>query len=161
MHFGLFLPWEDPLFPRLLSAGLIDLDITFVVQLALFVAFALLARVLAFKPLLRLFQERRERGPGALAEAQLCEGRATGLEEHRDRDLTQAAARKLAAVTARREELARQEEAAIQAHRDRAAAELGREKETLATQEKALASQLDGAARDLAKDLASRMVGRS
>jgi F-type H+-transporting ATPase subunit b len=147
--------------PELVPAGLIDLDFSLVVQLGLFGLFALVARVWAFGPLLRLFQERRNRSLGALAQAEATVARALGLEESRNQELAAAASRQLLLTTTLREELANQAEEALRSQRETAAAALTQEKEDLAAQERALGDELDGAARELALGLASRLAGRS
>lgn len=49
--------------------GLIDLDASYFVQLGVFLAFVLVMNALLFKPLLRVFDERRQRTAGAREEA--------------------------------------------------------------------------------------------
>jgi F-type H+-transporting ATPase subunit b len=61
--------------------GLIDLDASYFVQLVVFLVFLFVMNALLFKPLLRVFDERRRRTAGAREEAAQDEQKARGMTE--------------------------------------------------------------------------------
>lgn len=61
---------------RLEAMGLIDLDVSFFIQLGVFLVFLVVMNTLLFKPLLRVFDERKKRTEGARDDASRDDARA-------------------------------------------------------------------------------------
>ncbi|MEZ4266123.1 MAG: ATP synthase F0 subunit B [Myxococcota bacterium] len=61
----------------ILRAGLVDLDATFLVQLALFIVFALILNKKVVQPMVRTHEARHDRMAGARAEAERMDLRAS------------------------------------------------------------------------------------
>ncbi|HHH28887.1 MAG TPA: hypothetical protein ENK57_11160, partial [Polyangiaceae bacterium] len=71
--------------PLLLSSAVnVDLDATFVLQMLLFAAFAVVMKDLIFDPLLRVFEAREKMSVGAIAEAREMDEQAIKLKQEYD-----------------------------------------------------------------------------
>ncbi|MDP9034658.1 MAG: ATP synthase F0 subunit B [Myxococcota bacterium] len=158
----LFASLDDGLFaagsaPQAIN---VDVDLTFLVQLVLFVALTLVLKPILFDPMLKLFEERERRIDGAKAQARQLDDRSTTALERYETELGKARA-----------------EAAVE--RDKIRAEgLKREQEVLASVRASTAKVLEEGRRKalgeadrvradlkrdagvLARDLAKRILGR-
>ncbi len=151
---------------RLLAAGAapqainVDVDLTFVVQLVLFIGLTLVLKPVLFDPMLKLFEERERRIDGAKAEARKLDGASTTALERYESEMGKA-------------------RAAASVERDKIRAEgVKREHEVLATVRTATTKALDDGRRAarieadrvrtdlrndaavLARELAKRVLGR-
>ncbi|MEQ9321043.1 MAG: ATP synthase F0 subunit B, partial [Polyangiaceae bacterium] len=71
--------------PLVLSGAVnVDLDATFVMQLILFAAFAVVMKDLIFDPLLRVFEAREKMSVGAIGEAREMDEQAIKLKQEYD-----------------------------------------------------------------------------
>jgi F-type H+-transporting ATPase subunit b len=151
---------------RLFAAGAapqainVDVDLTFVVQLVLFIGLTLVLKPVLFDPMLKLFEERERRIDGAKAEARKLDGASTTALERYEIEMGKA-------------------RAAASVERDKIRAEgVKREHEVLATVRTATTKALDDGRRAarieadrvrtdlrndaavLARELAKRVLGR-
>ncbi len=147
-------------FGRLEGGVTVDLDLSLFVQLGFFLVLLFVLKPALFDPMLRLFEEREKRIEGtrhkatkvdeksakALAKAQaiVAKGRDAGALE---RDALRAQG------TKREADLMTQVRAEAAATLERGRAEIGAEATAART-------QLKGEARSLARDMASRVLGR-
>ena len=143
--------------PQIARAGLIDLDITVLFQLGLFLVLLVLLNKLAFQPLLALFAERRKRTEGARIAANEAARRAERLEETVQASLADA-------NRAGTEERNRQRDAAIAAEaealgKERAdsAARLQTERDRLGRSRESILPDLDRSSRELAEQLVTKL----
>jgi F-type H+-transporting ATPase subunit b len=72
----------EPLRPLFMSSAVtVDVDATFLVQLALFTFFAVLMKDLLFDPLLKVFEQREKRTAGSIDEAREMDEQAIRLKQ--------------------------------------------------------------------------------
>jgi F-type H+-transporting ATPase subunit b len=138
----------------------VDLDLTFLVQVVLFVGLTLVLKPVLFDPLLKLFEEREKRIDGAKAQARKIDEKSAGALARYEAEMAKA-------------------RAAATAERDRIRAEgLAREREILGGARATTTKVIDDGKRmaqaeaervraalkvraaELARDLASRVLGR-
>ncbi len=147
--------------PLVLSGAVnVDLDATFVMQLILFAAFAVVMKDLIFDPLLRVFEAREKMSVGAIGEAREMDEQAIKLKQEYDGKLE--GVRKEAAVDRERirskvkrmeGELMTDARSAMQERLDTGMAKLDGEIT-------AIRSDLESQRVSLAADIASKVLGR-
>lgn len=143
--------------PQIARAGLIDLDITVVFQLAVFLVLLALLNKLAFQPLLALFAERRKRTDGARAAAGDALRRAARLEETAEASLADANRAGTEERNRRRDEAMAVEADALTRERAEAAARLQAERDRLERSREAILPDLDRSSRELAEQLVTKL----
>jgi F-type H+-transporting ATPase subunit b len=138
----------------------VDVDLTFVVQLVMFVVLVLVLTPLLFDPMLKLFEEREKRTDGAKAQARKIDEKSTTALTQYEAEMTRA-------------------RAAANAERDKIRAQaLAREQQILSEVREATAKVVDDGKRsaqaeaarirvalktqtaDTARELAARVLGR-
>jgi F-type H+-transporting ATPase subunit b len=138
----------------------LDFDLTFLVQMAAFAILVMILRPLLFDPLLKLFEERERRTEGAKLLARKMDEKAGELlqrYEHELDSVRRAAAEEREKLRAEGAKL----EAQILAEGRAEVAKLveqGRAK--LEADRKVLRGELSTRAADIARDIASRVLGR-
>ncbi len=150
----------------LLAAGVappainVDVDLTFVVQLVLFVGLTLVLKPVLFDPMLRLFEERERRIDGAKVQARKMDDKsATALATYEG---AMAKAR-VAAVVERekiRAEGVAREQQLLGGVRAASAKVIDDGKRAAHSEAERVRATLKTQAREMARDLASRVLGR-
>ena len=138
----------------------VDVDLTFVVQLVLFVALTLVLKPLLFDPMLTLFEERERRTDGAKAQARkIDETSATALAKY-EAEMTRARA----AANAEREKLRAQalarEQEILSGVREAAAKVMEDGKHAAHAEADRVRAALKTQAGETARELATRVLGR-
>jgi F-type H+-transporting ATPase subunit b len=138
----------------------VDVDLTFVVQLVMFVALTLVLKPILFDPMLTLFEEREKRTDGAKAQARrIDETSATALAKY-EAEMTRARA----AANAEREKLRAQalarEQEILTGVREAAAKVMEDGKKAARAEAERIRVALKTQAPDTARELASRVLGR-
>jgi F-type H+-transporting ATPase subunit b len=167
---------RDPMTSHLLSAtdstGLLfagmsseggvtlDFDMTFVLQMVIFAVFVIIMKPLLFEPLMKLFEERERRTEGAKVLARRMDERAGELLRRYESELD--AVRRTAAEERDkiRAEAQRLEAKILAEARAEAAKFIDEGKKKLDVEKKTLRSELAQHAPQIAKDIASRVLGR-
>jgi F-type H+-transporting ATPase subunit b len=138
----------------------LDFDMTFVAQMVIFAIFIIIVKPLLFDPLMKLFEERERRTEGAKALARRMDERAGELLRRYEGELD--AVRRVAAEE--RDKLraeAQRLEAQILADARAEAAKLVEEgKKKLDAERKTIRAELSARAPQIARDIASRVLGR-
>jgi F-type H+-transporting ATPase subunit b len=139
----------------------IDFDLTFILQMVIFAALALVLKPLLFDPVLSLFQERERRTDGARAEARAMQEKAGELLRQYEKELE-----RVNRVAAEERDRARVETTKLEAEilqKARAIAnkiiEEGRDK--VEEELHALRFDLGRQSERLAQDIATRVLGRA
>jgi F-type H+-transporting ATPase subunit b len=142
------------------SAINVDVDLTFVVQLVLFVLLTLILKPVLFDPMLKLFEERERRIEGAKVQARHTDEKsATALAKYetemaKARNAANAERDKLRAEGAKKEQ---EILAAVRASAARTLEEGRRQVQAEGDKARAALKAESGA---MARDLASRVLGR-
>jgi F-type H+-transporting ATPase subunit b len=138
----------------------LDFDMTFVAQMVIFAIFIIILKPLLFDPLMKLFEERERRTEGAKALARRMDERAGEILRRYESELD--AVRRVAAEE--RDKLraeAQRLEAQILAEARAEAAKLVEEgKKKLDIERKTIRAELSARAPQIARDIASRVLGR-
>src|ERR1044071_7404488 len=138
----------------------LDFDMTFLVQMVIFAAFVIVMKPLLFDPLMKLFEERERRTEGARLLARRMDERAGELLRRYETELDavrRSAAEERDKVRAEAQHL----EAKILAEARADAAKLIEEgKRKLELEKQAVRAELSSRAADIARDIASRVLGR-
>ena len=138
----------------------LDFDMTFVAQMVIFAIFIIIVKPLLFDPLMKLFEERERRTEGAKVLARRMDERAGELLRRYESELD--AVRRVAGEE--RDKLraeAQRLEAQILADARAEAAKLVEEgKKKLDVERKTIRAELSARAPQIAKDIASRVLGR-
>jgi F-type H+-transporting ATPase subunit b len=138
----------------------LDFDMTFLVQMVIFAAFVIIMKPLLFDPLMKLFEERERRTEGAKVLARRMDERAGELLRRYETELD--AVRRTAAEE--RDKLraeAQQLEAKILAEARADAAKFIEEgKRKLELEKQAVRVELSARTADIAREIASRVLGR-
>ena len=138
----------------------VDVDLTFVVQTVLFIALTLVLKPLLFDPMLKLFEEREKRIDGAKIQARkIDEKSATALAQYE----TQMASARAAAGAERdkiRGEALKREQEVLGAVRASAAKVLDDGKRAAQSEAQKARAALKTEAVAMARELASRVLGR-
>jgi F-type H+-transporting ATPase subunit b len=150
------------LFAGMASEGgvTLDFDMTFVLQMVIFGIFIIVVKPLLFDPLMKLFEERERRTEGAKVLARRMDEKAGELLRRYEGELD--AVRRVAAEE--RDKLraeAQRLEAQILADARTEAAKLVEDgKKKLDIERKTLRAELSARAPQIARDIASRVLGR-
>ena len=107
------------MYPFPSSAAIIDLDISVVFQLALFLLLLAVLNQLVFKPLLALFQQRRDETDGKQEEARQAADKAGQLLDSYGGSMAEASAEGMAIRSRVRDEAVRREAEALARARSR------------------------------------------
>lgn len=138
----------------------VDVDLTFLVQVVLFVGLMLVLKPVLFDPMLRLFEEREKRIDGAKAQARKIDDKsATALATYEAEMAKARAAANAERDTIRAAGLAREQEV-LGAVRAETAKVVDEGKRAARAEADRVRSALKIQAADLARDLASRVLGR-
>ncbi|MFH1531411.1 MAG: ATP synthase F0 subunit B [Pseudomonadota bacterium] len=143
--------------PQIARAGLIDLDITVLFQLVVFLVLLVILNKLAFQPLLALFAERRKRTEGARATAVDAARRASRLEEAVQASLTDANRAGAEERNQLRDAAVRAEAEALARERTDAATRLQTERDRLERSRESILPELDRSSIDLAELLVIKL----
>jgi F-type H+-transporting ATPase subunit b len=138
----------------------VDVDLTFVVQLVLFVGLTLILKPVLFDPMLKLFEERERRIDGAKVQARkIDEKSATALAKYEE----EMAKARATATTERekiRGEALQREQEILAAVRASAGKVLEDGKRAVHTEAERARAALKTDAQAIARELASRVLGR-
>lgn len=143
--------------PQIARAGLIDLDITVVFQLVLFLVLLVILNKLAFQPLLALRAERRKRTEGARDAADEAAARSTRLEETVQSGLADANRAGTAERNSLRDTAAASEAEALGKERGEGAARIQAERDRLERSRESILPDLDRSSRELAEQLVTKL----
>jgi len=138
----------------------VDVDATFVIQLVLFVGFTLVLKPLLLDPMLKLFEEREKRIDGAKMQARHIDERsATALAEY---ESAMAKARHVASAERDklRSEALKREQEIVGAVRVATAKVIDDGKRAAHAEAERARAQLKTEAASMARDMASRVLGR-
>ncbi|MBI2893529.1 MAG: hypothetical protein HYY06_08245 [Deltaproteobacteria bacterium] len=142
------------------SGSIIDLDFTLAVQLLLFLGLFLILRPLLFRRLVRLFAAREESIEGATKEAKRMEqesrSKTAAYEEAMKRVRAEAAVEREVLKT----EGAKAAASVVSTARDNATRHLEEGKRRIADEAQSLRAQLAPRTKELAADLARKLLGR-
>ena len=139
---------------------MIQIDKTLIVQLIVFVAFALLMNQFAFKPFLRLLEERHRRIFGTKEEAERLREEAEGLRERYEGEIRKRREEALRESLSLREESRRAQEELIERTREEVSQALKEAKERIAQESTLALRELEEYSRELALKVAGRLLGR-
>ncbi|MCB9728802.1 MAG: hypothetical protein H6746_10040 [Deltaproteobacteria bacterium] len=143
----------------LLRAGLVDLDATFLVQLAIFIVFAVVLNKKIVQPMVRTQQARYDRMAGARVEAERMDLRAREAHEAYQTRLD-AARRDAVQVRDRiRDDARRQADARVEAVRSELTEAQGATRTALQQEGQRVRASADAVVEDLARALADRVLG--
>jgi len=141
------------------SMGLIDLDASYFVQLGVFLVFLLLMNALLFKPLLRVFDERRQRTAGAREDAAKDHERARALTATYEEKLSRALQEGADLRAQLRAEGVSQSQARFGAARAEYARRVEAGGRKARAEYAASRADVDRAAEPLAQEIAQRLLG--
>jgi F-type H+-transporting ATPase subunit b len=138
----------------------LDVDLTFVVQMVAFALLVIILKPLLFDPLLKLFEERERRTEGAKLLARKMDERAGELLRRYETELE--AVRRTAAEEREklRAEGQRLETQILRQARADAAKLIEQGKAKLEVERQAIRAELTARSGDLAREIASRVLGR-
>ena len=138
----------------------VDVDLTFVVQLVLFVGLTLILKPVLFDPMLKLFEEREKRIDGAKVQARKIDEKSASALAKYEEEMAKARA----AATAEREkirgEALRREAEILAAVRASAGKVLEDGKRAAQAEAERARAALKADAVAVARELASRVLGR-
>lgn len=138
----------------------VDLDLTFVAQLLLFVTFIIVLKPLLFDPLLRVFEAREQRTEGARQSAREMDEQAAELILRYEKEL-EVVRRDAAEDRDRlREETQRLEARILAEARADATRIIEEGKAKIATEVEQLRKELEAQRPQLASEIASKVLGR-
>ena len=143
-------------------SGGVDVDVnwTFLVQIGIFLVLFLLLKPLLFDPMLRLFEERERRIEGAKNEAREMYQQADQKIARYEEQLTAVKRQAGEERDKLRAEGQRQEQQILAKVRAETNALLEQGKSKIAKDGAALRTELDGVSQTLAREIASRVLGR-
>lgn len=150
-----------PILAALMSGGIsIDFDKTFVLQMIIFAGLIVVLKPLLLDPVLRVFEEREKRTEGARAEARRMQERAGELLRKYEKELE-----RVAQIAAQERERVRIETARLEAEilgeaRSVATRIVEEGRKRLETELGSVRVELDRQRDQLARDIASRVLGR-
>ncbi len=142
------------------SAVSIDFDLTFLAHFVLFTTFVLVMKPLAFDPLIRLFEERERRTEGARVDARAMDARAAELLGKYEAELARVRREAGAEREKLRLEAAQMEARILGEARIEAQKILDDGQKTLQAELVRLRGELDRGQGGLAKEIATRILGR-
>jgi len=138
----------------------VDVDLTFVVPFVLVVVLTLILKPVLFDPMLRLFAEREKRIEGAKAEARKLDERSGEALATYEAQMTRARAAANAEREKIRAEGTKREQEILGAVREATTRVLDEGKQTARAEAERARVQLKSDATAMARDLASRVLGR-
>jgi F-type H+-transporting ATPase subunit b len=138
----------------------VDFDSTFLVQFVLFSALTLILKPLLFDPMLKLFEERERRTDGAKAAARKIDEKSASALTKYETEMAKARAAANAEREAIRAEGVRREQEILGAVRATTAKTVEDGKRAAAAEALRVRLALKGEAANLARDVASRVLGR-
>jgi len=138
----------------------LDFDLTFLVHLVAFAVLVMILKPLLFDPLLKLFEERERRTEGAKLLARKMDEKAGELLQRYETELE--AVRRSAAMERERlrAEGAKLEAQILAEARAEVARIVEQGREKLEAERRSLRAELSTRAFDIARDIASRVLGR-
>lgn len=138
----------------------VDIDLTFLVQLVLFVGFTLLLKPILLDPMLKLFEERERRIDGAKAQARKIDEKSAGALAKYEAAMTDARATASAERDRIRAEGIKREQEILATVRAAAAKTADEGKRAVQAEAEKARSALRAESGNMARDLASRVLGR-
>jgi F-type H+-transporting ATPase subunit b len=142
------------------SAVPLDIDLTFTLQMLLFVVLIVVLKPLLFDPALRIFEERERRTDGARAEAREMQKRAGELLQKYELELANVGRAAAEERDKMRAETTRLENEIINQARDATAKILAEGRAEIAAQVAKIRMDLGRESERLAHQLAARALGR-
>ncbi|MDP9148849.1 MAG: ATP synthase F0 subunit B [Myxococcota bacterium] len=158
----LFASLDDGLFADRVAPQAInvDVDLTFLVQLVLFVALTLVLKPVLFDPMLKLFEERERRIDGAKAEARQLDDRSTTALDRYESEIGRARAAATVERDKIRAEGLKREQEVLASVRATTAKVLEDGRRKAVAEADRVRADLKRDAAVLARDLAKRVLGR-
>lgn len=147
--------------PSLPPAAIIDLDISVVFQLALFLVLLVVLNKLVFQPLLALFQQRQDETDGKQEEARLAAKEAEELLDGYSTTMAEAAAGGMAMRTKVRDDAVKQEAEVIAKARGDASEWYEKELASFATELEQARGEAHAGVSRLSGELVDMLVSRS
>lgn len=138
----------------------VDVDPTFLAQLALFTLFIVLLKPMLFDPLMRVFEERERRTDGAKREAREMDEKAGVLLTQYEDELEKVRQAASAERERLRAETARLEAAIMAQAREETSKILEDGRARIAAEVASMRRDLDGQKPVLASQIASKLLGR-
>jgi F-type H+-transporting ATPase subunit b len=138
----------------------VDIDLTFVVQLVLFVVFTLLLKPILLDPMLKLFEEREKRIDGAKAQARRIDEKSAGALAKYEAEMNKARAAAGAERDRIRAEGIKREQEILAAVRAATAKTVDEGKRSVQAAAEKARTALRAEAGNMARDLATRVLGR-
>lgn len=139
---------------------LIDVDGTFFLQLGLFILMWIVLSTILFRPYLRMRAQREKGIGGARDEAHKMEERASAIVADYEAKFGRAKLRGQEERQRLRSEAAARERQLVGAARDESQRVLDEAKQKVQSEAQAARAKLDAQARDLAKQMAKKILGR-
>jgi F-type H+-transporting ATPase subunit b len=138
----------------------VDVDLTFVVQLVLFVGLTLVLKPVLFDPMLKLFEERERRIDGAKAQARKIDEKSTTALAKYEAEMTRARAEANAERDTIRAEALAREQQILSTVRAATAKTIDDGKRAAQAEANRIRLALKTEAVQTARELASRVLGR-
>jgi F-type H+-transporting ATPase subunit b len=138
----------------------VDIDRTFVVQLVLFVVFTVLLKPILLDPMLKLFEEREKRIDGAKAQARRIDEKSAGALAKYEAEMNKARAAAGAERDRIRAEGIKREQEILAAVRAVTAKTVDEGKRGVQAEAEKARAALRAEAGNMARDLATRVLGR-
>ncbi len=136
-------------------------DVSFYVQIVLFLAFAAILRTLILEPTQRLLSERQRRTEGVLLEADQARADVEQIRQDLEKRLAEARHQGLVAGDQLRREADASEQALLAAARADATRTLDDVRARITAETSEARTRLGSDARDLAREASSRILGRA
>lgn len=138
----------------------VDVDLTFVVQLVLFIGFTVLLKPILLDPMLKLFEERERRIDGAKMEARHIDQKSAGALAKYEAEMSKARAAAGVDRDRIRAEGIKREQEILAAVRAAAAKTVDEGKRSVQAEAEKARAALKADAANMARDLATRVLGR-
>ena len=143
------------------GAVTVDVDPTFVGQIVLFTLLFVLLKPMLFDPMLKLFEERERRTAGAKDDAKKMYAEADQIVQQYEVELDKVKRQAGDERDKLRAEGLRKEQAILAKVRKETNAMVDEGRSKLAREGAALRTELDASSAELAKEIATRVLGRS
>ena len=147
-----------PIHDQLLMAGLVDLDGTFVVQLGIFVIFAVFLNFLVVRPLMQAQQGRYDRMEGARNESEVLNLRAADAEATYEKSISEARVEAVALRDAAKEAATKEVAANLQIVTDEALKGLATGRKMLHDDAETARKALDTQVEELAQLISEKLL---
>jgi F-type H+-transporting ATPase subunit b len=142
------------------SAINVDVDLTFVVQLVLFVGLTLILKPILFDPMLKLFEEREKRIEGAKVQARHIDEKSASALAKYESEMAKARATANAERDLLRAEGVKQEQEILATVRAATTKTLDEGRRAAQAEAEKVRAVLKGESAAMARDLAGRVLGR-